>query len=250
MARPVSLTTLQNRTLQRTNLQTASNAAIYTTAELTDNINEAIAELYQEITNVDSQTFYLESATFVTTAGTDTYAIGAGSPINVSDFFKLRGVDIQFGQNIVNTARPFMWAERNRYKWLPGWIYTTPVAYRMVGSGGVGTGSLDIVGALKLIPAPPGQFTITVWYVPTPPVLVNPNDAFDGVVGLEEAIVCSAGAKLLTKQRRLDEVATLQADMARHLDRARAALGTHDEGEPERVSDVLRSDLVVTGFWT
>lgn len=249
MARTVTLTTLQGRVLQRANLQVASSAALYTTPELTDNINEGIAELYQEITSVDSQTFYLESATFTTTSGTDTYAIGAGKPVNVTDFFKLRGVDIMFGQNIVNTARPFMWAERNRYKWLPGWIYTTPVAYRMVGSGGVGAGSLPIIGALKLIPSPPGQFTITVWYVPTPPVLVAGSDAFDGIDGFEEAVVCSAAAKMLIKQRKFDHAQLLMGETQRHLDRARAAMGAHDEGEPERVVDVLINDHPVMGTW-
>lgn len=249
MSRSVTLTTLQTRVKQRANLEVASSAVLYTTSELTDLINEGIAELYQPLTSSDGQTFYLESTTFTTNASTDTYAIGTGQPINVADFYKLRGVDITFGQNIVNTARPFMWNERNKYKWLPGWIYTTPVAYRMVGSGGVGTGSLNIKGAIKLIPSPPGQFNITVWYVPVPPVLVSGSDAFDGVDGFEEAIVCYAAARLLLKQRRFDHATVLQQEMERQLDRARAAMGTHDEGEPERVTDVLSNEHPIMGTW-
>lgn len=240
MARLVTLTTLQTRVGQRASMRFASNAAIIESGELTDDINEGIAELYDLVTGVEGQPWYMESVTFGTNSGTDTYAIGPGQAINVSDFFRPRGFDIQFGQNIVVTARPFMWAERNRYKWFPGWIYSQPVYYRMVGkASSVAQAGND---AVKFIPAPNGQFNITMWYTPTPPVLVSGTDAFDGINGYEEYVVLGAAIKLLTKQEQLEHAAALMQERERQRDRILGALGNRDAENPERVQDVTLND--------
>jgi len=140
MARLVTLSTLQTRVKQRANVEVASNSALYTTAELTDNINEGLAKLYDLIIAQQDQPYYLTQAAFNTINAIDTYLIGSGGQINVTNFYKGKGLDVSFGQQIVISARPFMWSERNRFKWYPGWIYSQPVFYQFIGksSGSVG----------------------------------------------------------------------------------------------------------------
>jgi hypothetical protein len=230
MARLVTLSTLQTRVQQRCNVEFASNATIVSTAELTDMVNEGVAELYDLITLTDDQSYYLKSIVFNTNASTDTYAIGAGQAISVTDFYKLRGVDVTFGQNIVLTARPFMWSERNRYKWYPGWIYSQPIFYRLTGN------------ALKFIPQPNGQFTCTMWYIPTAPLLVNAADTFDGIDGFEEFVVLAAAVKLLTKQEQTEHAQVLAAERERTKDRVLGMAMHRDAENPPRVQDVQIND--------
>ncbi len=245
MARLVSLTTLQNRVLQRAHLPVASNAGIVSASELLDNINEGIAELYGIIIRVPGQPHYLESASFNTVSSVDTYAIGPAQAVNVADFLEAKGFDVNFGQNLINTAKPFMWSERNRFKIIyAGWDYSRPVFYRLLGkSSAVSNSALDSV---KFIPLPSGQFTVTMWYHPTPPVLVNPGDQLDGIMGYEEYAVLSAAIKLLTKQEQFEHANLLMGERAR-LEQTIASSLVHDAEMPERVQDVMTSDDGVFG---
>jgi hypothetical protein len=240
MARLVTLTKLTTRVQQRAGMEFASSAAIIDSGEITDNINEGIAELYSLFSDTSGQPYYLESTTFQTTSSTDTYAIGTGLAINVADFYKPRGFDVQFGQNIVVTARPFMWAERNRYRLFSGWSYNWPVAYRMLGKSSTVAQSPN--DSVKFIPAPQGAFTITMWYTPTPPVLVAGGDTFDGVNGWEEYVVLSAATKLLVKQEQLEHAQVLQGMMQEQKMRIVGDSDNRDAEAPERVTDVTMID--------
>jgi len=240
MARLVSLTTLQGRVKQRCNLEVASNAAIYSAAELTDNINEGLSALYSMIIGQQDQPYYLESSSFTTTANKDTYTIGSGGDINVADFFKLAGIDVAVGQNIIITAKPFMWSERNRFKYLSGWIYSQPIFYRLIGkTSAVAQSGND---SIKFIPSPSGGFSCTLWYFPTPPVLVAAGDQFDGINGYEEYIVLHAARKLLVKQERMEHAQAVTQMLAEEIDRIRAELGSHDAENPPRVNDTMLND--------
>ena len=246
MARVVTLATLRTRALQRANLGTASNGAIIQNgqpgqaSELTDCINEGIAELHDLILSQEDQPLYLESVTFNTASSTDTYRIGAGQAIPVTDFYRAKGVDIQFGQNIVRSAYPFTWAERNRYKYLGGWVYTQPVSYRLIGKGS--DQSQAQFDSIKLMPQPSGQFTCTLWYNPTATRLTNLSDTLDGVDGFEEHVVLTAAIKLLMKQEQFEHAQALQAERGRQEARILAMIPTRDAENPPRVQDVLLND--------
>src|SRR5437660_12384225 len=103
MARQVSLTTLQARVKQRANVEVASNAALFDTAELNDDINEGLAKLYDLIIEQQDQPYYLSSVVFNTTFNKDTYLIGTGKDINIANFYKGKGLDVTFGQNVVRS---------------------------------------------------------------------------------------------------------------------------------------------------
>lgn len=245
MARLVTLATLQSRVLARCNLQTASNSAIAPLAEVTDCLNEGIAELWDFITTAD-QPYYLSSVTFATSSATDTYLIGAGQPIPVTDFYKPKGIDIQFGQNIVRTAYPFNWNERNRYKYLGGWVYTQPVAYHFIGKP-TSNPAFAALDAVKLMPQPGGQFSCLLCYYPTPPVLAAANDTFDGVNGFEEHAVLTAAIKMLTKQEQFEHAGALVSERGRQEARILGALTQRDAENPPRVQDVTVINDVAFG---
>lgn len=231
MSRPVTLQTLIDRTKQRANVVVASSSALNPQTEIIDNINEGIAELYDLILECQPQDFYLNSVTFQTSSTTDTYSIGANGYIPIQDFYRFRGLDINWGNAQIATALPFMWRERNKYKWLPpGWLSSKPVFYRMIGN------------ALKLIPTPAGAFTCTLWYSPIAPLLVNTTDTFDGFNGHEEYAVLHAAIKLLSKQERFEHMGVLAQMKAEISGRILTMLGNRDAENPERVQDVTMTD--------
>lgn len=240
MARLVTLTTLQGRVKQRANVEVASSAALYTAAELNDNINEGVSSLYSFIIGLQDQPYYLQSVTFTTSANKDTYTIGSGGDINITDFFKLAGLDVNVGQNIIITAKPFMWSERNRFKYLSGWIYSQPIFYRLIGKGSAVAQSGN--DSVKFIPSPSGGFTCTLWYYPTPPILVNGSDSFDGINGYEEYAVLHAARKLLVKQERIEHAQMLVSMMQEERERIMSELGSHDAENPPRVQDTMLND--------
>lgn len=223
MARTVPLSTLRSRWRQRANLEGATSFIPAGTGEEDDMINESVAELYDVLRCCYGQDYYVKTFAITTTAVTDTYALP-------TDFLSLLGVDVAFGQNIILTARPFMWNERNRYKWYPGWVYSQPVFYRLQ------------AGSIKFIPAPQGGYAITLWYVPTPTPLVAPSDTFDGIAGWEEYVVLDVAIKALTKDGDLETAGALLGQKAAMRARIEAAAGARDVGAPERVQDVSRED--------
>jgi hypothetical protein len=241
MARLVTLTTLQNRVLQRAHLPAASNGAIVSTSELLDNINEGIAEFHRLVIGIPGPPAYLESIVFNTIAGQDTYTIGPAGNIVISDFLSGKGLDVSFGSNIVNTARQFNWNERNRFKYLdPGWTYVQNVYYAFLGKPSTVAGSPT--DSIKFIPQPPGSFAVTLWYIPVPVVLVNGGDTFDGINGYEEIVVLSAAIKLLLKQEQFEHANALMSERMRQETSLVETL-TRNSDEPERVSDVTNLDI-------
>lgn len=192
-------------------------------AELDDVINESIVELFDLLRGCYGQDYYVAQNTFNTTSNVASYPLPA-------DFVSILGVDIMFGQNLVITGRPYMWTERNRYRWYPGWIYSQPVFYRIQGSN------------IVFIPSPAGSYAVTLNYVPAPPKLVAGTDAFDGVAGWEEYAVLDAAIKLLVKEGDTEMIGTLEGRKAAIMRRIEALAAQRDAGAPERVQDVTLND--------
>jgi hypothetical protein len=244
VARLVTLATIRARVLRRAHLGTASGSKLAPTAEVNDEINEGIASLYGKICQLQDQPYYLQQVTFNTVSGKDTYFIGAGQDVPITDFYKGKGVDIFYGQQIVRTAYPFTWNERNRYKYTSGWVYTQPVAYLFTGKNNLQSSAGN--DSLKFIPLPSGSFAITLWYYPTAPTLVVDTDNFDGINGYEECVVLSTAIKLLQKQEQFEHAASLQGSLAMEEQRMADEIGSHDAENPPRVQDVRRDEFEST----
>jgi hypothetical protein len=221
MSRPVSLSSLMIRVRRRLNAE--NMLKFIRDDELIDNISESAAELYDLLRAQYGQDYYIAQYSFQTSPGTRDYAL----PGNCAAF---KGLDVVFGQNIVITARPYVWSERNRYKWYPGWIYSQPVFYRMVGNW------------LRLIPDPNGVYSCILFYVPAAPQLAAPQDTFDAINGWEEYVVLDAAIKCLLKSERFDLADRYTARLAEIKQRIRGLAGNRDAENPERVQDVSLND--------
>ena len=71
-------------------------------------INSGISELHDILIQTYGQDYYVSSSTFNTVAGTDSYPIHSStSGPNISNFYKLRGVDAKINGSDFFTLRPF-----------------------------------------------------------------------------------------------------------------------------------------------
>lgn len=89
--------------------------------------------------------------------------------------------------------------------------------------------------------APTGTWTVTIEYIPTPPVLVDDGDTFDGISGWEE-LIANLMAKDIHKKRESDPSVVLN-DIARLEARISSRARSRDKGSPKRTVDL---DEVVT----
>jgi len=238
MARSVTLSTMITRVRQRTDDE--SSAARYTDQEITDNLNEGIADLVDVVRGVFGQDYFRSASTFTTVNGTAVYALPA-------DFLSLLSVDIVVNGTMTLSARPYMESERNAYKFFPGgWIYNQPIFYRLTASN------------ITFIPTPPGAYSITLNYQPVSAYLnatfdVNGaltsggNGTIDGIGGWEEYAVLDAAIKILIKDKETGMIPVLEGRKAEMKDRVQAMAPQRDAGQNERVQDIYRYNVV--GGW-
>jgi hypothetical protein len=106
----IALSTLLLRSRQRADM--VNSDFVDDTTEVTQWVNEAIASMYDKIIE-SREDYYVSSTSFSTASGTDAYLIGSGQAINISDFYKLKGVDVVFSgkdrrsrTGTVTTPRP------------------------------------------------------------------------------------------------------------------------------------------------
>lgn len=218
MARSVPLSTLITRVRRRADIESAT--ARFPDAEITDNLNESITELYDIIRMSWGDGYFRSSYVFTTSTAVDTYALP-------SDFLDLVSVDVQVSASDVVSARRFMESERNAAKSpLVGWLYGQPVFYQLQGNN------------IKFIPQPSAAYLVTINYVPTPTKLVGSSDTIDGVAGWEEYAVLDAAIKCLIKDESFEHIAILENRKAVIKGRI-DALAPQRDGQPERVQDVV-----------
>ena len=188
MSRAATLLTMRTRVRQRTDLESAT--ARHSDAEINDNINESISELYDILRGAFGQSYYRAVYTFTTTNGVATYALP-------SDFLALVSVDIYMGGSTSGarySATPYMESERNQYLGMYGtWnSFGCPAQYHLFGNN------------IAFIPNPSQGVLVSVNYVPTPTKLVLDGDTFDGIAGWEEFVVLDAAIKSLLKDDGLE----------------------------------------------
>lgn len=219
MASAVPLTSLIQSVRRRANIENQS--AFITDAEITEYLNAGLASLYDMLVQAGGQPWFRNSYTITTTGNTSSYALPP-------DFYVMQSVDCLLG-NISSggiptiTARPYMEFERNRYKYYPGWLFGTPIYYRLQGQ------------QITFIPAPSGSFSVILNYYPTFVKLTNGDDSFDGVNGWEEYAVWKAVADCLGKDMSDPSYALGKAG---ELERKIVSMSElRDAGAPERMTE-------------
>ena len=189
-------------------------------------INSAISELHDILVQTYGQDYYVSSSTFNTVAGTDSYPINSStSGPNISDFYKLRGIDAKLNGSDYFTLRPFNFNERNLYQNWGTWslLGLTNIRYRMVG------------GNIIFSPKPDGVTEVRVWYIPTAQQFDSATPAtstttFADINGYAEFVVIDAAIKCLQKEE--SDVSTLIGQKAQMKRRIEEAADNRDAGHP------------------
>lgn len=216
MAASQTLTNMILAVRRRANIE--SQTGFISDAEITEYLNYCLSDLYDQLVQAGGQPWYRATNTFTANNNVSSYALPA-------DFFRLVSVDIALGGGLVISARPYMEAERNRFRWYyQGWFAGRPVFYRMLGSN------------INFIPTPSGTYQITLNYYPTFTKLVTAADTFDGVNGWEEFAIWKAAA--YCKAKGDEDPGYCEAQAAKLQERIDALAAQRDAENPERVHDV------------
>jgi hypothetical protein len=210
MSRVRTLTSLIADCRQRANME---NSAFVSDTEITEYINQELAELYARLVQAQGHPHYRASTTYTVTPQTNLQSLPA-------DFWQLQEVVITVG-GMTGPIFPFMSTERGSLT--NGQPSTGGVMYR------IQAGNIEFV--------PPTQaFTATVYYTPCAPRLVSGSDSFDGFNGYEVAAIHGTVATMLAKEESDPSFYVGQKErILRHID---SLAGMRDASSPERVQDV------------
>lgn len=243
MPAPISLASMLTSIVRRANIENfvAESGTLISNPELREYVNEVRMELYELLVEARGQEFYRKEYTFQTSPNIGEYSLP-------DDFFELISTDLYIAPNQVLSARPYMEAERNRFRWYPGWYYNQPVYYRLLGSP-QNKGAALQPQRINFIPAPASVNTIVLNYVPVAkPFLTDgteDNLVIDGVSGWEAFIVWGVVQICLEKMEQNSDFAMTQQAKVRQ--RIMDLAVDRDAGAAERVHDVSQ-DLEPFGF--
>jgi hypothetical protein len=212
VARSRTLTAMISDVRQRTNQESST---FVTDAEVTEYLNQEIAELYARIVQAQGPEHYRSSASVPVVSGTALYALPA-------DFFQLQALEATLG-GITGRLRPFMQSEHALLANAQPYAWYSPIRYR------VQANNLEILPATQ-------TFNATLYYTPAPPRLVSGGDTFDGFAGYEVAAIYGACATVLAKEE--SDPGFYMAQRDRIYTQIQSVAAQRDANEPERVQDV------------
>lgn len=213
-----TLTNLLSDIRQRTNLE---NSTFVTDTELTEYLNQELAELWTRLFLSEGQPHQRLSQIIAVTAGTTLYSLNA-------DFYAAQEVTASLGGAVIS-LHPFMPLEHAYLQSAGASGAIGPVCYRIQAA------------QIEFLPASQA-FTATVYYTPACPRLVSGSDTFDGYNGYEMAAVHGACATALAKAARDPSFYLGQRERTYAL--IDAASARRDNSHPERVQDVM-----TPGYW-
>jgi hypothetical protein len=200
--------------------------------ELREYVNEVSQELYDMLVAARAQEYFRKAYSFQTSPNVGEYILPR-------DLYQLLSVDLFIAPNQVLSARPYMEAERNRFRWYPGWYYNQPVFYRLLGSPVTKAAVLQ-PRRINFIPQPAAVNTIVLNYYPvfTPFATDGTEDnfVFDGINGWESYIIWKVAAICLEKMEQSSEFAMTRAEEVRL--RVLELASDNDAGNAERIHDV------------
>lgn len=215
MARSRTLTNLLLDVRQRTNQE---NSTFVTDSELTEYLNQELAELWTRLVMAQGQPHYRSTATIPVAAGTATYTIATYAP----DFWALQEMTAT-RNGVVAPMVPFMPIEHAGLTSTSLYASFHPVRYRIQGS------------LIEFRPATEG-FTATMYYTPFQPRLTVGTDTFDGFNGFEMCAVAGVCATVLAKED--SDPSFYVGQKERFYAVTERAAAHRDMSNPERVQDV------------
>lgn len=165
-----------------------------------------------------------------TGTGSAKYTANNGG-MGAANFYKLRGLDVQYQGSQYLPLKPYIWRDRNAYTnayaafgQFPG----TYLRYHIQGAN------------LILTPVPNSSNLMRVSYTPTPVLLINSTDVLDAVDGWEQYIINHAAIQcLINEETDASPIVQQQAQLEARITKMAA---DRDSGEATRVAAASDSD--------
>jgi hypothetical protein len=151
--------------------------------ELTNYVNNSIAELYDLLCEAYGSDYYVTTIEGQILANVMSYPLP-------DDFYELKGVDLRIENNAWQTIERYNFNERNRYPDGAVWnlFGYTNIRYRIVGNN------------IQFTPTPDSNYDYRLHYVPLPTKLVNGTDTLDDLNAYSEYVIVDVAIKMLTKE--------------------------------------------------
>lgn len=217
--------TLTNLLLDIRSRTNQENSTFVTDAELTEYLNQELAELWTRLVLSQAQPLYRSTTTVSVTPPTTLYALPA-------DFLAMQGVQATL-DGLTFSVRPFMPHERasltNTTQLYGPW---GPLQYRVQGNN------------IEFLPAD-RAFSATLYYVPSQPRLSAGSDTFDGFNGFEMCAIAGVCAVVAAKEE--SDPSFYMSQKAAFYATAEKAAAYRDMSSPERVQDVMQ--YTVDPWW-
>lgn len=197
------------------------NSLFCSDAEINQLINANIRKIHRRIVKNYGNAYAGASTTITTVAGTEAYALPAA-------FMKLSSYGVWWIQGNNEKARLSRYNpnESNWQEPSQGW---TSYAW---GHGRTNV-QYDLFNKeIRFLPTPQAVHTVKVYYHPTPTTLALDADVYDGIMGLEEAIIWYTAADMLAKQESDN---TYQVRMAEEELKDLLEYADPDQNEPPQV---------------
>lgn len=207
------------------------NSTFVTDSEITEYLNQELAELWSRLVQGSGQPYYVSSTTYNVVKPDP---IG-GTGINVlpSDFWVLQRVTATLN-GATYTLSPYMPTEKAALDSSTSEGFLGTIQYRLAGAN------------IEFAPITQ-NFTATVYYTPTCPRLSAGSDTTDGFNGYEVAAIYGTCATILDKEKADPSFYAGQKErIYRHID---SLASQRDMGMPERVQDVVNYDDSIWNGW-
>lgn len=190
------------------------NSTFASDADITELLNQEIAELYARIVQAQGHQHYRASTAVSVTPGTTLYALPA-------DFWQVQSVEATVA-GITGSLLPFMPTERASLLGSPP--PSLSVRYR------VQAGNIEFLPATE-------SFTATLYYTPCATRLSAGSDTFDGFNGYEMAAIYGTVALMIAMEDA--DASFWEMRKEKILRQVDALAALRDASNPERVQDVL-----------
>jgi len=210
------------------------NSQFVSDDEIVTYINASLSELYDLMINEYGEDYFISTDTITTTAGTSDYTLP-------DDFYKFVSIDLNANGNVNYSLQRFNFSERNKYQntgYSVGTVSSTaPFKYTILGNN------------VKLLPVPQGTHTLTMYYVPQPPVLDNTATEVSAQIpaGWLEYVVIDSAIKVMAKEE--SDTTVLEREKFSLAARIKNMANNRDSESPESVTDVQGSHSVTDTGW-
>ncbi len=212
----VTLADLRRQSRDRSDMK---DSTFVTDSELNEYINSSIAELHDILIQSYDGDYVISEFDFTTVKDVNSYNLP-------TDFYKLRGIDLNLNGSEVFEVPKFNFNERNRFDNFGVWDFLgeAHIRYRLVGS------------KVRFSPAPDRVANVKIWYIPVAAKLVLDADTFDDINAYSEYVVVDAAIKMMQKEE--SDVTILFAQKVELKKRIEDASKNRDAGHPDTITDV------------